>query len=135
MQHLSARFDSLQTILKAGTQAAQSANLKKTQSDASIIIIGQTTSIDAIMKNSGLGDIPKEIVTLETDSPTLKTLSDARLNGQFDSAYQKALSQKIESTMALMREVSDKTNSKTLKNALSTAYSYFSTILDQLAKL
>lgn len=135
MQHLSARFDNLQTILKEGTKNVQGDGLKKIQSDASILVIGHTALIDAAMKSAGLGSVPKEITALEADSATLKTLSGAELNGQFDTAYQKVLAQKIESTMALMREVQDKTNSKTLKSSLSTAYTYFGNILDQLAKL
>lgn len=135
MQRLSARFENLQTIAEQGTKNVQGADLKKTQGDASILIIGHAATINAAMKDAGLGKVPKGITALESDEATIATLLDAQLNGRFDAVYQKALAQKLESTMALMREVNDKTNNRDLKDALSTAYTNFGGILDQLAKL
>lgn len=135
MEHLSARFETLQTILKLGTKNVKAADLKKVQSDASILVIGDGALINQAMKDAGFAKISKDITTSEADAATLATLSDAQLNGTFDTAYKKVLSQKLESTMALMREIDSKTNNKALKSALSTAYTHFGGLLDQLAKL
>ncbi|MBC7746466.1 hypothetical protein H7Y40_00600 [Pedobacter sp.] len=135
MQRLSARFDSLQTILESGRKNVQGADLKKVHADAYILIIGDAAQVNRAMTTAGLEKIPKDIIALEADTATLATLADAQLNGRFDTAYKKALSQKLESTMALMREIDGKTNSTALKTSLSTAYDHFGGLLDQLAKL
>lgn len=135
MQRLSARFESLGEILALGDSYIQSQDLKKVHSDASILIKGDAATVGAAMETAGLGKVEKDVKAAEADTETLETLNDARLNGRFDDAYKKALAQKIESTMALMREVNDKTNSRALKSSLSNAYEHQSTILDELAKL
>lgn len=135
MQRLSARFESLQLIVDQGTKSVQNGDLRKVQSDVSILVKGDVASIESAMIAAGLGKVSKELIALESDQSTLNSLTDARLNGRFDSTYKKALAQKLESTMALMREVNNKTSNRTLKMSLSSAYDHFSSLLDQLAKL
>lgn len=135
MQRLSARLDSLKLIIDEGTKNVKNGDLRKVQSDASILVAGDISTVKAAMQTAGIGKTDKAIAALEVDTATLETLTDARLNGRFDDAYKKALSQKLENTMALMREVHDKTNSRALKVALSKAYDNFGSLLDQLSKL
>lgn len=135
MQRLSVRLENLQSIVAQGNKHVKGVELSKVQSEASILLAGDIIAINDAMKSAGLGKIPSDIKSLESDDATLKTLSDAQLDGSFDGAYQKALAQKLESTMALMRELNGKTNSASLKEALSTAYDHSSLILNQLASL
>lgn len=135
MQRLSARLETLGTILEQGTQYVRGAELKKVQSDASILIKGDTATLESAMQTAGLAKVDKDIAASETDPDTLEELNDARLNGRFDDAYKKVLAQKIEETMALMREVHDKTNSRALKAALSDAYDHQNSVLEELANL
>lgn len=135
MQRLSIRLESLQTIINQGNKNVIGRDLKKVQADAAILVIGDIANINIALSEAGLDKIPKEVAALESDQATLDTLADAQLNGQFDPAYKKALSQKIESTMALMREVNEKTKSSALKATLSDSYKNFGRILDNLSKL
>lgn len=135
MQRLSARLENLQTIIDQGTAHTKGGDLRKVHSDASILITGDIARINDALKSAGLKKVPKEIAALEQDTATLENLKDAQLNGRFDDAYKKALSQKLESTMVLMRELHHKTKSRDLKGTLATSYSHFNGILDQLSKL
>lgn len=135
MQRLSVRLDTLQALLKEGTKNVRNPDLKKVQTDASILVAGDAASIGQAIEVAGVKKIPKDITALEADATTFATLADAKFNGHFDDAYIKALSLKLESTMALMREVQAKTGNAQLKAALSLAYGHHSGILDQLSKL
>jgi predicted outer membrane protein len=76
------------------------------------------------------GDADK---TAEADTATFDSLKNAALNNNFDSAYRKTISQKLESTNALIRELYDKTSDKDLKSILNDAYTHFKLLQNQLA--
>lgn len=135
MQRLSVRLENLQAIVEQGNKNVQGVELSKIQSEISILLAGDIVAVSDALKAAGLGKIPSDIKSLESDEATLKTLSDAQLDGSFDGAYKKAIAQKLESTMALMRELNGKTNDRKLKATLSTAYDHSSLILNQLASL
>ncbi len=135
MQRLSVRFDTLQAIVLEGSSNIGDGDLRKINTDASIILAGDIKTINDAMSANGLKKAPKEIANAEADQETLDKLKDALANGRFDSVYQTALTQKLESTMALMSEIHDKTSSRTLKAALTAGYEHANGTLDQLNKL
>lgn len=134
MKRLTARLDSLQAIIKEGQKNTQNADLKKITSDATLLIATSRSQLNTPLQTAGADKADKAMAAEELGD-TLATLTDAKINGRFDEAYYRALYQKLDSTLALMREIREKTSRKALKTELEAAEVHVSNILDQLAKL
>lgn len=131
-QHLVARLDTLEALLDEGSANAKSPALRKVQADASILVRGANVEMRGII---AMKKIPKDIIASEADKMTFDELKDAKLNGNFDRPYQAALSTKLESTLALLKEIHSKTKSKSLKDAASRSYDTYSSVLNQLSNV
>lgn len=129
-QHLSARMTTLESLLEKGSASVTNPDLAKVQADASILIKGADTALRTAMP---VKKIDKAITANEADAATLTSLNDAKLNGNFDRAYQKALSSKLESTMALLKEIYSKTTSRSVREAASKSYDTYRSVLDSLS--
>lgn len=135
IQRLSARITTLKSIIDVGSKYAQGGDLRKINSDASILVTNEKAILDEYFIALGAEKIDKNIAALEADTATLETLENAKLNGRFDGVYPTTLAQKLESTIALIREVRDKTRRVALKDQLTKTEAALSTVLDQLAAL
>lgn len=135
MQRLGIRFDTLQSLIAEGSKNIQNGDLRKINTDARIILASDIKAIGDAMSATGLKEAPDNIVAAETDQDTFDKLTDALANGRFDTVYQTTLVQKLEETSALMREIHDKTKSRSLKTALAAGYEHINGTLDQLSKV
>jgi hypothetical protein len=129
-QHLTARMTTLEALLEKGSASVANPDLRKVQADASLLIVGANTTLrDALpVKN-----VDKTITKSEADDVTFTELNDAKLNGSFDRPYQKALATKLESTMALLKEIYSKSTSKTVKDAATKSYDTYNNVLSALS--
>lgn len=129
-QHLTARMTTLESLLEKGSASVTNPDLRKVQADASLLITGANTTLREAMP---VKKVEKTITQSEADTTTFTELNDAKLNGSFDRPYQKALSTKLESTMALLKEIHSKSTSKTVKDAASKSYDTYNSVLASLS--
>lgn len=134
MQRLSARLTALKTIVELGDKGLQNGDLRKINSDASILVANEQATLDEYFAALGVAKPDKNITALEADTATVESLNDAKLNGRLDSAYPTALSQKLDSTIALMREIRSKTKRAALIDQLEKSETVLASVLDQLAQ-
>ena len=136
MQRLSARQTTTLKLLADGQKNLTDDNLQKITSELNLILLSDNTIIQGELAGAGMAKkLDKNITAAEADSTTFDKLASAKLNAQYDSTYRVTLTQKLESLSALLRELHDKTKSKSLKSALSTEYKHLSGYLDELEKL
>jgi hypothetical protein len=113
------RLDALVDILNDGKKNASSDKLRKVTSEASILLAGDLTAIEAALPEQK-GKDPADIVDAESSDSSLDRLKVAKINGVYDSAYDSELTAKLESSNALVRELYDETRNKPLREALRT---------------
>lgn len=111
------RLEHLRTLAADGSNVADN-DLKKLASEAHIIITGHLTTIKPLIPTVKSDKKLTALKTAEQDAAGDKTLSDAKLNGAYDTAYKQLFEQKLQETYALATELHDKTSSKKLRTAL-----------------
>jgi len=134
-QRLSARQATTLKIIADGQKNIGDDDLGKLNSELNIILSSDNNELQAALKTAGMKKVDKKITAAEADLDTFKKLATAKLNAQYDTAYRSVLTQKLESLRALMRELHDATNSRSLKAALSLEYKHVNEYLDTLSKL
>lgn len=134
-QRLSARQDTTLKLIADGQKNISGDDLAKVNSELSIILHGDDTALSAALKTAGLKKVDKAIKAAEADTESFEALTTARLNAQYDITYQNILTQKLESLQALLKELHDKTRSKSLKAAVATEYKHVGIYLAQLEAL
>ena len=136
MQRLSARQATTLKLIANGQKNLNDDNLQKINSELNLILLSDNTFVQGELSKAGMAKkMDKNIAAAEADSATFDKLASAKLNAQYDSTYRVTLTQKLESLSALLRELHDKTKSKSLKSALSAEYKHLSGYIDDLEKL
>ena len=136
MQHLSVRQATALKLITDGQKNLTDDNLQKINSELNIILLSDSALVQGELSKAGMAKkIDKEIAAAEADSTTFDKLASAKLNAQYDSTYRATLVQKLESLSGLLRELHDKTKSKSLKAALATEYKHLNGYVDELEKL
>ena len=82
-----------------------------------------------------LGKPSNELVGKETDAESQQELEDAAIAGTFNSVYPGILSEKLDSSAILMKQIYNETNDQELKSFLNTTYQNFQNISKQLNEL
>lgn len=118
-QRLSARMSTLEKMSSDGKKNLVSGDLKEFNGRLSIQLISDQKTLGELMT---LGKVDKALTTSEADAASFKSLDDARLNSNYDTTYRRIVSQKLDSTTVLMRELYDTTRSQKLKEALGGSY-------------
>lgn len=129
-QHLSARLATLQKMTDEGEKNLKSADLREFNARLRIQLTSDTKSIS---DNLIIAKTDKTISANEADTASFDALKDAQLNSRFDDTYRKLIAQKLDSTMALMKELHGKTPSAKLKSALSSAYGNFDKLQSEVS--
>lgn len=133
-QRLSARQATTLTIIEDGQKNLSGDELKKLNSEMRIVLLGDTNKLNAALASAGMKKVSKETTAAEADKDSLTRLSDAKLNGRYDTVYSDIVTQKLESLQALVAEVHDKTTSKQLKSVLKTEHEHLTLYLNALAQ-
>lgn len=118
-QRLNARLGTLEKMAAEGKKNISSTELKEFNGRLSIQLTSDITSINKVASEKR---VDKAITAAEADTASFEILEDARLNSRFDDTYRRIVSQKLDSTTALMKELYDKTRSQSLKAALGASY-------------
>jgi hypothetical protein len=132
--HLMARLNTLQAILNDGSRNSHSGNLLGFTSEARILITGEQANINSAFAAIGIKKIDKVTAAAEADGSTFTLLKNANLSGQYDPTYKSVLTQKLDSTAALIREVKNKSSNAKVKATLATSLQTFQVLQDKLAK-
>lgn len=136
MQRLSARQGTTLKLIADGQKNLTDDNLQKINSELTLVLLSDSTLVQSELTKAGIAKkMDKDIVASEADSATFDKLATAKLNAQYDTTYRVTLTQKLESLNALLRELHDKTKSKSLKTALAAEYKHLGDYIDELEKL
>ena len=136
MQRLSARQNTTLKLVADGQKNLSDDNLQKINSELNLVLLSDNTLVQSELTGAGIAKkMDKDIVASEADSATFDKLATAKLNAQYDTTYRVTLTQKLESLSALLRELHDKTKSKSLKTALASEYKHLNGYIDELEKL
>ncbi|HYG84303.1 MAG TPA: hypothetical protein VD907_05500 [Verrucomicrobiae bacterium] len=128
LQRLTVRLETLQKITSDSQGALTNPDLQKINSDTSILATGSLSELAKPMDAAGRGSISDDNRALEADTATLEALANAQLEGRYDEVYARAVEQKIDTILALLSEIYNKTNNRQLKAALNTPYNNFMSI-------
>jgi phage-related protein len=131
-QQLRERQAATLLILDDGQKNISDENLAKVNSELSLIMKGDNTAIQSALKELKTKKSSKETIAAESAGDTLSRLKISKLNGVYDATYRLAITQKIDSLHALLKEIYTKTHSKSLKTAIGTEYDHLTTFLDRL---
>lgn len=129
-QRLDARQKTLIKLVGDGQKNLQDDKLLKLNSELSLVLLSDNNTLTSALTLPKKTD--KTITANEADTATFDKLDTARINGQYDTTYKDALTQKLTTTLALMRELNDAAKKKSVKTALSTEYTHLAGYLSQL---
>lgn len=135
MQTLAARMTTLQAISSDAQKNIKNGQLRSTNSTLAIFLTNANRDIAEPLKNNSVDikKIDKTIQTKENGEKLKQTLEDARLNAVFDRVYAREMSYQLDTVAALMSDIYDSTNSKSLKEFLKTTDDNLQPIIKQLA--
>lgn len=134
-QRLSARNTSLLKVLADGQKNITNDDLRKFNSELTLVLTGDAANVQSVLKIAGAIKIDKTITAEESNAQTLQKLIDAKLNGRYDTAYKQVLSTQLESLSELLRELYGATTSRSLREATNTQYKHVTTYRKQLTTL
>ena len=126
---LAARLATLEKMTAEGDQYIKDGSLREFNGRLRIQLASEQKSLSAAY--TAKKSDPR-ITANEADKASFDTLKDAQLNSRFDTSYRKLIAQKLDSTTLLMKELHSNTLSRSLKDALSTAYDNFKQLEAQL---
>lgn len=132
LERLSARQATTLKLLADGQKNLTDDNLSKLNSELTLVLLSDTNALDTELSKAGIKKIDKDILASETDEATFDKLKTAKLNGQYDTAYRTVLTQRLESLRSLLRELHDKTKSKSLKSVTNAEYTHLSGYINSL---
>jgi hypothetical protein len=133
MQHLAARIESLGKVSTSAQKNIKSNSLSGTNSNLTIFFTNADRDIATPLKNNGLDikKLDKTIVTAEAETDLSAKLEDARLNAVFDRTYAREMSYQLATVQALMKKIYNSTNSKSMKDYLSTTNTNLTPLIQQ----
>lgn len=120
MQTLAARMITLQDISSKAQKNLKSGSLRASNSSLVIFLTNGNRDIAEPLKVNGVDvkNLDKTIQAKEDGAELTKELEDARLNAIFDRTYTREMTYQLETTVALMGDIYNRTSSKSLKEFL-----------------
>ena len=132
---LAARLSSIESVAKDATANIKNNQLLSYNSNLKIFITNTISEITPSLaaSNINIDKLSDSVVNKESNTDLLEILENARLDGTYDRTYAREMSYKLETTLALMKQVYSKTSNKSLKTALEDAYNNLIPTLKQFA--
>lgn len=135
LRQLSLQLSNLAVLTEESRDKITNQDVSKINSDA---LLGASTSsaqLATLTSSMKLGKPSNELVAKETDAESQQELEDAAIAGTFNSVYPGILSEKLDSSAILMKQIYNETNDQELKSFLNTTYQNFQNISKQLNEL
>ena len=135
MQTLAARLQTLQAVSSKAQKSIKSGDLRSINSNLTIYLTNTNRDIVGPLGKNGVDikKLDKSIVAAEKGEKLSQTLENARLNATFDRTYTREMSYQLDTIAALMQDIYHSSNSKTLKDFLTTTDGNLQPIKKQLA--
>ena len=131
-QVLTWRGQQLQDMLDLGSKYAQSADMQKFNSEASILVAGDLARLQTIYEELGYKKAMKDVQAAESDPKMIEDLTTAGVNGRFDVVYKSALSDQLSKMLDGLNKADGIIKSKKFHETGSAVYSNMETILKRL---
>ncbi len=124
LEQLAASLQGTQTIAASADTLLKDSQLRVLNSNLEIYLTNTNRDIAAplLKDNVDVTKLDKTIVASEAGTDVLARLEDARLNAVYDSTYAREMSYRLDSTVALMKQIYGSTNNSSLKTFLNNAY-------------
>lgn len=123
LQQLAARLQSTQTIATSASTLINNSQLSALNSNLTIYLANTNRDIAVILLKDGI-DVKKldgSIVASESGADVIARLSDAKLNAVYDTTYAREMAYRLNTIVALMGQIDESTNNKSLKTFLDGA--------------
>lgn len=135
LMRLSARLQTLQTIVDSSKKTITSGDLRGTNTNLSLLLTTANHDIaDPLAANNiSASKLDAKIIASEDGTDLKKRLEDARVSGYFDRTYAREMSNQLATLIALMKEIDAHTKSKSLKEYLATTENQLTPIQKQFA--
>lgn len=135
LQTLAARLTTLQKVADKAQPNIKSNQLRSTNSSLNLFLTGANRDIAEPLTNNGVDvkKLDKAIVSKEDGSKLTATLEDARLNAVYDRTYAREMSYQLSTTLLLMDDVAESTNSKSLDEFIDTTKANLEPIKKQMS--
>jgi hypothetical protein len=124
LEQLAARLQSTQTIATDAATKLKDSQLRALNSNLEIYLTNTNRDIAAplLKDNIIVTKLDKSIVASEAGTDISARLEDARLNAVYDSTYAREMSYRLDTIVALMKQIYESTSNTTLKTFLNDAY-------------
>lgn len=134
LQTLAARLATLQDIAEDARPHIKNNQLRATNSSLNLHLANANRDIAEPLSTNGINikKLDKSIVAREDGSKLAGTLEDARLNAIYDRTYAREMGYQLNTTLLLMDDIAQSTNSKSLDTFIGTTKANLEPIEQQL---
>jgi hypothetical protein len=124
IEHLAAKLGSTQSIAVSATDNLKDTQLRKLNSDLKLFLTNTIRDATPIFAKSGvkMDSLSASVTKAESNTTTLATLEDARLNAVYDMKYARVMAYQLDTVITLMQQIYKNTSNESLKSFLSSAY-------------
>jgi len=123
LERLSARLSATETIVNDSQVSLKSSKLRSLNSNLKIFMTNTNRDMAGPLKTAGInGKISASVIAKESTTELATRLEDARLNAVFDRTYAREMAYQLGTTLTLMTQIYNSTNSVSTKDFLKTAY-------------
>ena len=124
VQRLSARLTATEVIATDAQANLKSSKLRSLNSNLKLYLTNTNRDIAEPLLKAGVDikKLNKNIIAKESTEALSGRLEDARLNAVFDRTYAREMAYQLGTTMTLMSEIYNSTNSTSLQTFLKSAY-------------
>ncbi len=135
LQTLAARLTTLQTVADKAQPNIKSNQLRSSNSSLGLFLTSANRDIAAPLTNNGINPkkLDSAIVTKENGKQLTETLENARLNAIYDRTYAREMSYQLSTTLLLMDDIADSTNSKSLDEFIETTKANLEPVKKQMS--
>lgn len=122
LQTLAARLTTLQNIAGDAQPHIKNNQLRATNSSLNLHLAGANRDIAEPLAANGINmkKLDKSVVARENGTALIATLEDARLNAIYDRTYAREMGYQLRTTLLLMDDIAQSTNSKSLDAFIDT---------------
>ena len=124
VEHLAAKLNSTQSIALSATNNLKDTQLRKLNSDLKLFLTNTIRDATPIFAKSGvkMDSLSASVTKAESNTTTLATLEDARLNAVYDMKYARVMAYQLDTVITLMQQIYKSTGNENLKSFLISAY-------------
>jgi len=124
VEHLAAKLNSTQSIALSATDNLKDTQLRKLNSDLKLFLTNTIRDATPIFAKSGvkMDSLSASVTKAESNTTTLATLEDARLNAVYDMKYARVMAYQLDTVITLMQQIYKSTGNENLKSFLISAY-------------